>query len=88
MPKKQAYVVRGTFEVDVEATVEAESEQEALEMVERELAEPMLLCGNGGSDKMVGMDDTDDISVSLSPGTIEWDSFTWDEEKEDRNAEV
>lgn len=79
MPK---YRVTGEFTVDVTAYVECDSPEEALERVERELYTENY-AGMGDTDHLVGIDNADDITVGISPSTIEWHKEVDEADEED-----
>lgn len=60
------YTVTGYANVVVEVTVEAENEEEAIEKAYEECSEPMNFIGNGGTDKLIGVCDTDSATVSIN----------------------
>lgn len=66
------YRVFGTAIVNVSVIVEANDEEAAIEIACEELAELSSYCGNGGTDKLVGVRGENE-SVS-SDGPIDWDS--------------
>lgn len=63
--------VMGTTVVTVYKEVWAHNEDEAMEKVENQLSSLTAYCGNGGCDKLVGVDDSDE-SVSADE-LIDWD---------------
>lgn len=63
--------VMGTTVVTVYKEVWANDEDEAIEKVENQLSGLTAYCGNGGGDKLVGVDNYDE-SVDAS-GYIEWE---------------
>lgn len=65
------FKVSGTTVVTVYKEVWANSEDEAIERVSNELSNLTEYCGNGGCDKLVGVEGNDE-SVSVG-GYIEWD---------------
>lgn len=67
------YLVKGKVELMVEVTVEAENEEEAIEKAYDNIGINSY-CGNGGVDKLVGVDSTDEAKASIYPdGDIEYD---------------
>lgn len=62
--------VMGTTVVTVYKEVWANNEDEAMEKVENQLSNLTAYCGNGGCDKLVGVDNSDE-SVEAD-GEIEW----------------
>lgn len=67
------YLVRGTTVVTVCKEVWANSEEEAFDKAYDQLHSLTEYCGNGGYDKLIGVDG-DDESVSAD-GTIEYDDI-------------
>ena len=67
---KRKYRVKGRVSVDVTIEVEADSAEEALEVANDELCGLNQYVGNGGMDKLIGVDG-DNESVD-APGEIEW----------------
>ena len=63
--------VMGTTVVTVYKEVWANDKDEAMEKAENQLSSLTAYCGNGGCDKLVGVDDSDE-SVSADE-FIEWD---------------
>lgn len=67
------YLVKGKVELMVEVTVEAENEEEAIEKAYDNIGINSY-CGNGGVDKLVGVDSMDEAKASIYPdGDIEYD---------------
>lgn len=64
------YIVRGTVLVNVETTVEADSEEHAYEVAANERPELSDYVGNGGIDKLIGVDG--ELESVESSDTIEW----------------
>ena len=57
------WVVTGNVEVTVSITVEAETEDEAMEIAEENFGGVNSYCGNGGTDKLIGVNgDNESIS--------------------------
>lgn len=68
------YVVKGYVKLLVEVTVEAENEEEAIEKAYDNIGSLDCYCGNGGTDKIVGVNDTDEVKASVCPdGEIEYE---------------
>lgn len=63
------FVVNGIAEVMVLFEVEAETEEEAIEKAYEECDGLTAYCGNGGTDKLVGVNSSD---VSIYPNLLEW----------------
>lgn len=64
--------VYGTVTAEVYVNVEAADEEMAIEEAEREFGGIDGFCGNGGSDKLVGVHGTDE-SIEISD-CVEWQS--------------
>lgn len=60
------YIVTGYAKVIVEVTVEAENEEEAIKKAYDNIGIDNY-CGNGGTDKLVGVCDTDEVKASIYP---------------------
>lgn len=75
------YRVYGHTNVTVTTVVEADSEEEAYEAANDKLCCLVAYCGNGGMDKLVGVDDEDD-SVSADEG-IEYDDIELIDDEDD-----
>ena len=58
------YIITGYTEVTVEVTVEAENEEEAIEKAYDNVSIDNY-CGNGGTDKLIGVCDTDEAIASI-----------------------
>ena len=58
------YIITGYTEVTVEVTVEAENEEEAIEMAYDNVSIDNY-CGNGGTDKLIGVCNTDEATASI-----------------------
>lgn len=58
------YIITGYTEVTVEVTVEAENEEEAIEKAYDNVSIDNY-CGNGGTDKLIGVCDTDEATASI-----------------------
>jgi len=63
------YVVIGNANVEVQVTLEADSEDEALLLAEEICPELTAYYGNGGVDKLVGVDQS---NVSLEPYGVDF----------------
>lgn len=77
------YMVYGKALVDVQIEVEAEDREEALEMAYNTLDDLEAYAGNGGLDKIVGVDLDE---ASISPNGIEYEDVEYlgeSEEEED-----
>lgn len=59
------YAVYGKVLTWVRVELEAEDKEEALERAYDECSSAMALVGNGGTDKMIGVSDTDSAKVSI-----------------------
>lgn len=68
------YRVSGHTSVTVTIEVNAKSEEEAYEKALEELDSLTAYCGNGGTDKIVGVDGYNESSVSADE-TIEYDDI-------------
>ena len=66
------YRVHGQTTVAVTTIVEAESEEEALKVAADELCGLNIYAGNGGIDKLIGVDGEDETVDAC--GEIEWKS--------------
>lgn len=58
------YIITGYTEVTVEVTVEAENEKEAIEKAYDNVSIDNY-CGNGGTDKLIGVCNTDEATASI-----------------------
>lgn len=58
------YTVTGYASVVVEVTVEAENEEEAIEKAYDNVSIDSY-CGNGGTDKLIGVCNTDEATASI-----------------------
>ena len=58
------YTVTGYANVVVEVTVEAENEEEAIEKAYDSVSIDNY-CGNGGTDKLIGVCDTNEATASI-----------------------
>jgi hypothetical protein len=58
------YIVTGYTRVIVEVTVEAENEKEAIEKAYDNVSIDNY-CGNGGTNKLIGVCDTDEATASI-----------------------
>ena len=58
------YIVTGYANVVVEVTVEAENKEEAIEKAYDNVSIDNY-CGNGGTDKLIGVCDTDEATASI-----------------------
>lgn len=62
----EKYIVSGEVTAYISVELEAESKEEALEMAYEECSGPMDFVGNGGTDKLIGVCDTDSATVSIN----------------------
>jgi hypothetical protein len=60
------YIVSGEVTAYISVELEAESKEEAIEMAYEECSGPMNFVGNGGTDKLIGVCDTDSATVSIN----------------------
>lgn len=60
------YIVSGEVTAYISVELEAESKEEAIEMAYEECSGPMDFVGNGGTDKLIGVCDTDSATVSIN----------------------
>lgn len=58
------YIVTGYANVVVEVTVEAENEEEAIQKAYGNVSIDNY-CGNGGTDKLIGVCDSDEATASI-----------------------
>lgn len=58
------YIVTGYTRVTVEVTVEAKNEEEAIEKAYDNVGIDNY-CGNGGTDKLIGVCNTDEATASI-----------------------
>jgi hypothetical protein len=58
------YIVTGYTRVTVEVTVEAENEEEAIQKAYDNVSIDNY-CGNGGTDKLIGVCDSDEATASI-----------------------
>lgn len=68
------YSCTATIETYIEMIVEAESEEDALEKANNEFGGACNYCGNGGTDKLVGVDGENE-SISINDD-VEFDEAT------------
>lgn len=67
------YLVKGKIMLSCEVIVEAENEEDAIEKAYDNINIDSY-CGNGGTDKLVGVCNTDEAKASIYPdGDIEYD---------------
>jgi hypothetical protein len=59
------YVVYGKVTAFIEVELEAENKAEAFDKAYDECSEVMSFVGNGGYDKLIGVCDSDDATVSI-----------------------
>lgn len=57
------YIVSGKVTAFISVEIEAESKEEAIEMAYEECSGPTSFVGNGGYDKLIGVDG-DNVSIS------------------------
>ena len=57
------YIVSGKTTAFISVKIEAESKEEAIEMAYEECSGPTSFVGNGGYDKLIGVDG-DNVSIS------------------------
>lgn len=57
------YIVTGKVTAFISVKIEAESKEEAIEMAYEECSGPSSFVGNGGYDKLIGVDG-DNVSIS------------------------
>ncbi len=62
------YVVYGKVTAFIEVELEAENKAEAFDKAYDECSEVMSFVGNGGYDKLIGVCDSDDATVSIICG--------------------
>ena len=60
------YIVYGKVTAFVSAELEAKNKKEAIEKAYEECSGPMNFVGNGGTDKLIGVCDTDSATVSIN----------------------
>ena len=60
------YIVTGKVTAFISVEIEAENEEEAIEKAYEECSGPMNFIGNGGTDKLIGVCDTDSATVSIN----------------------
>lgn len=60
------YIVSGKVTAFISVEIEAESKKEAIEKAYEECSGPMNFFGNGGTDKIIGVCDTDSATVSIN----------------------
>ena len=60
------YVVYGKVSTWVCVELEAEDKEDAIERAYDECSSVMALVGNGGTDKIIGVDNSDSAEVSIS----------------------
>lgn len=62
----QKYAVYGKVTAFVCVELEAEDKEDAIERAYEECSGPMNFVGNGGTDKIIGVCDTDSATVSIN----------------------
>lgn len=60
------YIVSGEVTAYISVELEAENKKEAIEKAYEECSGPMDFVGNGGTDKLIGVCDTDSATVSIN----------------------
>lgn len=60
------YIVYGQVTAFVSVELEAKNKKEAIEKAYEECSGPMNFVGNGGTDKLIGVCDTDSATVSIN----------------------
>lgn len=60
------YIVYGKVTAFVSVELEAKNKKEAIEKAYEECSGPMDFVGNGGTDKLIGVCDTDSATVSIN----------------------
>lgn len=60
------YIVYGKVTAFVSVELEAKNKKEAIEKAYEECSGPMNFVGNGGTDKIIGVCDTDSATVSIN----------------------
>lgn len=83
---KKIYEVRGLATIEVLKRVKANDEDEAIELAEQYFNGLTEFCGNGGTDKLVGVYE-DSESVQTCVDCIEWqDAYETDDDRYDENT--
>ena len=84
---KKTYEVRGTVTVEVFKRVKANDEHEAIELAEQYLSGLTEYCGNGGTDKLIGVEEESE-SVQTSGDYVEWhEACETDDDRYDKNTD-
>lgn len=60
------YIVFGKVTAFISVELEAKNKEEAIEKAYEECSGPMNFIGNGGTDKLIGVCDTDSATVSIN----------------------
>lgn len=60
------YIVSGKVTAFISVEIEAKNKKEAIEKAYEECFGPMNFVGNGGTDKLIGVCDTDSATVSIN----------------------
>ncbi len=60
------YIVFGKVTAFISVELEAKNKKEAIEKAYEECSGPMSFVGNGGTDKLIGVCDTDSATVSIN----------------------
>lgn len=74
------YIVYGKVTAFVSVELEAKNKKEAIEKAYEECSGPMNFVGNGGTDKLIGVCDTDSATVSINCDEEEEIEYTEAEE--------
>ena len=69
---KAIYEVRGTITIEVLKRVKAKDEDEAMELAEKHFSGLTEYCGNGGNDKLVGVEEYSE-SVQTCGDYVKWE---------------
>lgn len=83
---KQIYEVRGTYTITILKRVKANSEDEAMELADRYFNGINEYCGNGGWDKLVGVE-CESESVQAD-GCVDWfEAYETDDDRYDEETD-
>ena len=83
---KQIYEVVGTYTITVMKRVMANDEDEAMELAEEHFGGITEYCGNGGIDKLIGVEDESE-SVAAD-GYVEWlNAYVTDDNRYDYDTD-
>jgi hypothetical protein len=81
------YEVRGTITIEVFKRVKANDEDEAMELADYHFAGLTEYCGNGGTDKLIGVQESSE-SVQLCGDYVDWqEAYETDDDRYDRDTE-